>query len=186
MKIDIIIPERHYIPLIAHLFQNELEQGCFLFARTAVMGTYITAEVVDQHFVRPDGWDVQGELYLEMKDSERAKIMAFARGKDLSVIDCHSHPKSGKTVSFSPSDKSGITEFAGYARWKLDGKPFMAIVWGESSADAKAWHGDFARPSAVDRLTVSGTAASAVLQRGTWFVESEPIWHRRKHGRKSV
>src|SRR5204862_2134353 len=124
-------------------FQNEVEQGAFLFAEARSDGGELQLNVTDFYLVPPRGWEVQMEVYLQMKDSERAKIMKLAREKNLCAIDCHSHPRADDDVWFSPSDVAGISEFAEYAKWKLDGKPFAAMVWGEESVDAVLWHGDF-------------------------------------------
>src|SRR5688572_24247041 len=105
MKRLITIPIAIYEKLRTHLFQNELEQGAFLFADIDQNANEINLEVQDLYLVQPNGWQVQLEVYLEMKDSERAKIMALARKGGYAVIDCHSHPGSDGEVQFSISDR---------------------------------------------------------------------------------
>src|SRR5262245_19304129 len=115
MKRVITIPTTIYEELQRHLFQSELEQGAFLFAGIKQPANEINLEVQDFYLVPQNGWQVQLEVYLEMKDSERAKIMTLARRGDYAVIDCHSHPDSDGDVQFSISDRYGITDFAAYA-----------------------------------------------------------------------
>ena len=169
MKNIITIPAFIVAKLREHLFQNEKEQGAFLFARatTGDGGVNLIAE----HFylVPARGWEVQMEVYLEMKDSERGKIMKLARDKNLCAIDCHSHPHSGADVWFSPSDIAGISDFAQYARWKLNGKPFAAMVWGDESLDAVLWSGEFAEAQRVHEVQFLGTEQQIHLPRGSWF-----------------
>src|SRR5262245_21120196 len=98
MKHTIQIPERIASVVRVHLFQNSLGQGALLFASGRRNDHELVLTAEDFHLVPKDGWEVQLEVYLQMKDSERAKIMKLARDKDLSVIDCHSHPFSGEDV----------------------------------------------------------------------------------------
>jgi len=169
MKYGIAIPEDLERMLRSHLFQNELEQGAFLFAQPLRYRDELWLEAVNVYLIKPSGWEVQLEVYLEMNDAERAKIMKIAKDTNLAVIDCHSHPGSDEDVGFSPSDKRGITEFAAYAKWKLDGKPFTAMVWGESSVDAVGWCDSFEKATKIDVVKILGDSARVLVPRGTWF-----------------
>lgn len=170
MKYFITIPQAIWVPLRRHLFhRNKLEQGAFLFARATRDKDTIRLDVMDFYLIPPKGWEVQLEFHLEMKDTERAKLMKFAQDGDYAIIDCHSHPHSGGGVEFSSSDRIGIAEFAGYAKWKLDGKPFTALVWGESSVDAVAWCGDFKKGEHVDEIVIGDKKPIIMKPKNTWF-----------------
>ena len=108
MKNNIIIPSGVAETLRRHFFQNDLEQGAFLFAEARRESRKLNLVVTEFYIVPASGWEVQAEIYLEMKDSERAKIMKLAREKNLCAIDCHSHPHASDDVWFSPSDVAGI------------------------------------------------------------------------------
>lgn len=172
MKKVIVIPGTKYRVLRRHLFQNKVEQGAFLFARTEATPTELRMIVEDHYLVPAHGWEVQMEVYLQMRDSERAKIMKRAGNKNLAAIDCHSHPGAGGDVWFSPSDVVGITEFAQYARWKLVGKPFAAVVWGEESLDAVIWHGEFSEAERVDDVRIVGKSPLSLIPNCSWFKSS--------------
>lgn len=183
MKYRLAIPSSLVNRLKTHLFQSQLEQGAFLFAQPSMTQDEIRLEAIDWFAVPPEGWEVQMEVYLEMKDAMRAKIMQQARSRDLAVVDCHSHPGSGKAVEFSPSDRSGIEDFAAYAKWKLHGKPFAAIVWGEASVDAVMFCEDFAKPRRVDEVQITNHRSDIWVPRNTWFPRRRFFWSRRSHGR---
>jgi hypothetical protein len=170
----ITIPEAIFSRFHAHLFQSDLEQGAFLFGNV----TGGVFRVDDMYLVPSEGWEVQLDVYLEMKDAERAKIMQMAAKNGASVIDCHSHPGAADDVWFSPSDISGITSFAPYAKWKLRGAVYVATVWGESSVDAVSWSGDYIRPERIDAVEIAGAAEWRLVPRGSWF--REPRAYRRK------
>jgi hypothetical protein len=163
------IPPKIHAVVARHFFQNELEQGAFLFARddSDAGGLKLVAE--DYYLVPPSGWEHQGDIYLQMRDTERGKIMQMARAKGACAIDCHSHPHADTDVWFSPSDVHGIGEFAPYARWKLGGRPFAAIVWGERSVDAIAWRGDFKQALAVDEIRIGGAGGDVMRPTNSWF-----------------
>ena len=171
---NVIVPDSVFQRLHAHLFQDELEQEAFLFGRV----TADELRVEDLYVVPSGGWDVQLEVYLEMKDSERGKIMQMAIERQCDLIDCHSHPGALDDVWFSPSDVAGITAFAQYAKWKLRGRAYVAMVWGESSVDAVAWSGDFGKPAPVGSINVEDIGACHLTPTGSWF--REPRAYRRK------
>lgn len=184
MQRIISIPQKIDRVVRAHLFQSNLEQGAFLMANVELNKKRICFDVVDVYLVPKEGWQVQHEVYLEMKDSERAKIMNLARQGGYAVIDCHSHPDSDSRVAFSPSDRLGITDFAAYAKWKLDGKPFAAMVWGERSVDAVIWWGDFLQPELVDEVQIRSNPIITIKPQGSWQINKpRPWWGRIFHGK---
>jgi hypothetical protein len=160
------IPDALAAEANAFLFQNHLEQAVFFFASVSRLSDATVLEVQSLYKVPAEGWRHQAEIYLEMKDEERGRIMKLARDQGAALIDSHSHPRSAGRVGFSPSDIRGITEFAAYSKWKLPGRPYGAAVWGEKSVDAVVWDGDF-----DSALGVSEVKAGAVtlIPRGTWF-----------------
>ncbi|PYJ87781.1 MAG: hypothetical protein DME22_00375 [Verrucomicrobia bacterium] len=169
MKNTIIIPSGIAATLRRQFFQNEVEQGAFLFAEAKRESDGLHLVVADFYLVPARGWEVQMEVYLQMKDSERAKIMKLARENNLCAIDCHSHPHAEDDVWFSLSDVAGISDFAQYAKWKLNGKPFAAMVWGEKSVDAVLWRDDFAHAERVALVKIIGNTNQTLIPTGSWF-----------------
>ena len=163
------IPKAIFATANSHFFQSDLEQGAFMFANAHVDADEMRLVVDAIYLVPKSGWERQSEVYLQMRDSERAKIMKLARERGACAIDCHSHPQSGADVWFSPSDVHGISEFAPYAKWKLGGRPFAAIVFGEESLDAVAWKGDFTEAQRVDAVRVLGTETKVLRPNCSWF-----------------
>ncbi len=177
MKCIISIPLDIEQKVRAHLFQNDLEQGAFLMANSTLHKNRLILNVGDTYLVPKEGWQIQHNLYLEMKDSERAKIMNIARLGNYAVIDCHSHPDSHDQVWFSPSDRHGIIDFAAYVKWKLGNKPFAAMVWGEASLDAVVWWGGFNKPYMVDEVQIKGETVVRIKPQRSWNIrEPKPWW----------
>lgn len=181
MKINVTIPRDMERKLYGHLFQGDLEQGAFLFAKIAEGDQEVCLEADSAYLVPPDGWEVQAENYLELKDTERAKIMKIARDNEYALVDCHSHPASNGEVWFSYSDRSGISDFAAYVKWKLDGRPYIAMVWGESSVDAIAWYGNIAAAVPIGEVRIVGDNPRVLIPRGTW--QRRPQYSRKESTR---
>lgn len=169
MKRSINLPDAVRQVLWRHLFQSRLEQGAFLFAEEEQSPNAFALNVKDLYLIPADAWAHQMEVYLEMKDEERGRILKMARDKNLSLIDCHSHPGAEGDVWFSPSDRAGIAEFAQYAKWKLPGHAFAAIVCGESSVDAVLWSDSFECALPVDDINFAGERSQKLLPTQSWF-----------------
>jgi proteasome lid subunit RPN8/RPN11 len=179
---SITIPERIETPVRQHLLQNHLEQGAFLYAKVRRLPEQVDLSVVEFHLVPPEGWLVQEPYYLEMDDAERSRIMKRARDGGWAVIDCHSHPSS--TAFFSPSDRRGAAEFAEYARWKLDGKPFSAVVWAPETVDAVVWDGvRQTTPAPIKVIRIVGSEERLLVPEATWSTEPQRPMGRSGHGR---
>jgi hypothetical protein len=157
MRYTVSMPEAMFERLKRDLFQSELEQAAFLYAEHRQDDDRVHLAALEYYLVPPEGWEIQHEFHLELTDEERARILKRARDGGFALIDCHSHPPAVHDVEFSPSDVWGITEFAQYVRWKLDGRPYAALVWGQASVDAVGWHSDFKTPSHVSQILVEGT-----------------------------
>jgi hypothetical protein len=175
MNLDLNIPDRIFERMTKHLFQGRLEQGAFLFAKPEE--DHLLVE--NAYLIPADAWAVQLDVYLEMKDSARARVMNEARRGGWAVVDCHSHPGAGDDVWFSPSDIAGIAAFAQYAKWKLDGKPYVAMVWGEQSLDAVVWSGSFTKAEPIRRVRILKERKSLIIApRNTWFKEPRAYWRK--------
>lgn len=158
------IPEELHARMAAHLFRDELEQGAFLYAEAR--DRWLLAR--ELYLVPPEGWEIQSRYRLVMTDEERARVLAGAHRAAMCLVDCHSHPGSGAEVEFSPSDYGGVSEFAQYVKWKLDGRPYAALVWGEASVDGVVWDRDFASPETLQAVRVTGSQPVHLDPRDTW------------------
>ena len=91
MKIVVIFSASHYRRLLSHLFSGSSEQGAFLFATEYRTKMEAVFRVNDIRSVPNDGWDYQERAYLELKESEKVKVMRIAKARGCSLIECHSH-----------------------------------------------------------------------------------------------
>lgn len=183
MNYRIIIPRSLHQALQAHLFQNHLEQGAFLLAQPERANGTLSLKAHNLYLISPDGWAIQSSVHLEMTDEQRAKVMKIGRDGGWSLIECHSHPGSGDDVAFSVSDYAGLDEFVPYVRWKLDGRPYAALVWGEASVDGCVWHDDFQVAHPVTSVLVKSLWGqkhiSLARQNDFWTYIRRKLWSSR-------
>ncbi|MCE7733591.1 MAG: hypothetical protein GPJ54_01855 [Candidatus Heimdallarchaeota archaeon] len=168
MKFTIILPVKIQKTIQKYFFSSKLEQGAALFAQERWQNGNLILEVQDYYLVPKSGWEVQQDIYLQMKDSERAKILKMAIDKGLCLIDCHSHTGIFNKAFFSYSDISGITEFASYVKWKLNGKPFAAMVWSKGSLDSVLFQDEFNEAHQVDEIRVSNGIIKIIHPTRSW------------------
>jgi len=74
---------------------------------------------------------------VQLEDKMRPKIIKMAFDMDTAIVELHSHMY--EPAKFSPSDFEGFEEFVPHVRWRLNGKPYAAIVFSKSDFDAVVW-----------------------------------------------
>ena len=57
---------------------------------------------------------------------------------------------------FSASDMYGFSDYVPHCRWRLRGRPYLAVVVSPRSVDALAWIGVGGEPIGLDAINVAG------------------------------
>ena len=70
------------------------------------------------------------------------RVTNAAKQQSLAVVEAHSHPFTGRHVTFSQVDLEELPLTAKYMLDTLDGRPYAATVWGKESIDANFWTSD--------------------------------------------
>src|SRR5580704_4749734 len=85
-----------------------------------------------------------GELTL----SEDAQMSGLAEIKrsGAGLVEVHTHPGSRERVRFSSFDEDQLPRFARYFSNKLPGRPFGALVLGNSGYEGRYWNGESFEP----------------------------------------
>ena len=147
------IPKTDFTKLQKH-FAKKTEQVAFLFCVPDGQDTFITTEL---YLVPPEGLVHESAYHSEVTDEELSKVLKYAFQHDYILCETHSHPFSKADTAFSPSDKYGFTEFVPHVWWRLKGKPYFAVVFGQNDLDALAWLKDPRRPEALDIIKAGDT-----------------------------
>src|SRR5207249_9382808 len=78
---------------------------------------------------------------VELTDEARARIIKTAWDTGTSPVEFHSHPGDYCGAMFSPIDMYGFSEYVPHCRWRLRGRPYLAVVVSPAGMDALAWTG---------------------------------------------
>jgi hypothetical protein len=125
--------------LWAHLLQSDVEQVAIVFATVAAVGDTTVFTAQDDYLATSDDFQIHSEFHVELADETRAQIIKRAWDTGTAMIELHSHPGDVWGAMFSPSDMFGFKDFVPHCRWRLRGRPYLAIVVSPAGADALAW-----------------------------------------------
>jgi hypothetical protein len=81
---------------------------------------------------------LQSAYRVTLRDEVRPGIIKWAWDAGACLVEVHSHSDLGDAW-FSPSDIWGLREWVPHVRWRLRGRPYVAIVSDGSTLDALAW-----------------------------------------------
>lgn len=165
-KVVVQIPKEIHRRAWAHLLPRRMknEEVCFLYVRPEENDGRFAC--VDWESIPPEDFAFRSGYHIELADGVRARIIKRAHDLGASLVEMHSHTGT-RPAAFSPSDMAGFAEFVPHVMWRLQGKPYFAIVVARGSFDGLAWVGDANTPQrlggiAVGRSVFTPTATSSL------------------------
>ncbi len=155
MKALLKIDSGLYDDLMAHLLPggSEREQAAFLFALPKSSDHRMVFEIVEARKLGPDDFVVQESDHLEMAGTTRAALIKRAHDLQASLVEMHSH-LGPWPASFSYSDHMGLRETVPHMWWRLQKRPYLALVVTRANFDALVWIENAKMPGALDALVV--------------------------------
>jgi hypothetical protein len=141
--------------LMVHLLPTKpkAEEAAFIFCQSAADKDGIRFSVLETYRAPVTDFVYRSFLGLELSDACRATVIKRAHDLNASLIELHSHPLDQRT-EFSFSDRSGFTDFVPHVWWRLKGRPYGAIVVGQSGFDSLCWFSNPTKPDAVLELHI--------------------------------
>jgi len=133
----IIISLALHRQLLNHLFSGTTEQLAFLLA-TQTESPESGFNVEALRCIPPEGFYVQTAYHLSLASETRAEMIKWAWDHDSSLIEAHSH-LDDEDPMFSPTDLAGLREFVPHVWWRLQGRPYAALVFSPQGYDALVW-----------------------------------------------
>lgn len=120
--------------------------GGHLGARAEQVGFFLAEWQPDERAFRlrewrpvpPEGLEYQSDFHVSVTDEMRAEVIKWGWDSGLSLVEAHSHGKWGP-ARFSPSDLWGFEEWVPHLWWRLQGRPYAALVTAGDTFDAIAW-----------------------------------------------
>ena len=92
----------------------------------------------------------------EYEDVIRPEVIGWAWETGGCLIEAHSHGKWFSPVAFSPFDLEQLDEWVPHVRWRLEGRPYFAIVTAGDEVDGLAWL-DNENPTRIGKLIIDGS-----------------------------
>jgi hypothetical protein len=140
----------------AHLLQNDIEQVAIVFAAVEAKDDATAFIARDAYVAAADDFEIRSEFHVELTDEARARIIKRAWDTGTSPVEFHSHPGDCRGAMFSPSDMYGFAEYVPHCRWRLRGRPYLAVVVSPAGMDALAWTAPGSEPVGLDAIRLAG------------------------------
>ncbi len=140
MKTVLNIPHSVHKDLKKHLLPKHQadEEAAFLFAEVKEKDGALQFNFQDWYVVRPDDYESRSPYHFELKQEIQAKIIKQAHELNACIIEFHSHIDQDY-IRFSYTDWKGFAEFVPHVLWRLEGKPYVAVVVTNNDVDALVW-----------------------------------------------
>lgn len=128
MSVYLDLPPGLKEKLWSHLLQDRVEQVAFVFAEVVVDGEATVFAARDHYLAGPGDFDIHSQFHVELTDEARSRVIKRAWDTRTTPVELHSHPGDRQGAGFSPSDMHGFAEYVPHCRWRLRGRPYLAIV----------------------------------------------------------
>lgn len=151
---ELLISERFYLKLLRHLFRGKEEQVVFLFCHQNIDGPNVNFEVISTYLVLEIEFEYHSAVSLELRDNVRPKVIKMAWDSNTCLFEVHSHRTSYIPAQFSASDIYGFSEFVPHVWWRLEQRPYGALVLTRSSFDALVWLKNPQKPEPLRELRI--------------------------------
>ena len=157
MKAYLTIEGPAYQSLMAHLLppDSHQEQAAFLLAHTQRKVRKVCFAVAGFKLLCPKDFTIQESDYIAVADSTYADLIKQAHDMAASLIEIHSHSEY-RPAAFSLADRKGLRETVPHMWWRLNRRPYLALVVAKSGFDALVWADNPTTPQALDGLLVDG------------------------------
>ena len=149
LKIPDVIREKIWRHL--NLEHSLTEEAGFILAKIETSSQQLTLKYVEWLPLRNGDFQSKMGDYLELADETRASLIKLAHDKTACLVEFHSHPGPYPAM-FSYADKVGLEEFVPHVRWRLQGRPYVAVVVAESGFDALVWSDNSSQPKALSAI----------------------------------
>lgn len=167
MNTHIIMTSQQKTILWKHLLPEPLglEQAAFAFSEIIISGDTTEIIVRDIYLAQAADFFEQASDYLELTDEARIKIIKMAHSTGTSILETHSHPFPSKwAAAFSMADINGFNEIVPHMWWRLNNRPYAAIVVAPMGFDGLLWDKNPHEPRQIDGIKTNEYLIEATCQ----------------------
>lgn len=122
--------------------------------------------VRDWRAIPARGFEIQSPYHVTLTDEAKSDVIRWAWDRALCLIEAHSHGEL-YPAELSPSDMWGLSEWVPHLSWRLQGRPYAALVVAGEEVDGLAWVDHPRDPEPIltleldDGAVISTTACTA-------------------------
>ena len=158
MTTDLQLSPFSYEATVGHLFSAwNTEHAAFLFAHASPADRKLLLSVEDQYLVPRASFTSRSPFHFELNHEVQAHVIKEAHDRRCCLVEVHSHPFPA-LACFSPTDVTGLLEWVVHVRWRLQDRPYAALVVSPGSFDALVFSDkSSARPTVLNTLMVGAT-----------------------------
>jgi len=99
--------------------------------------------------------DHSSRYFISLTDKGFTTVMKKAAQLELTPIEVHSHRDESFDPGFSRSDFEGFEDTIPHVRWRLQGSPYIAMVFCPSGFDALVWRGEDGQVEGLEAMVVN-------------------------------
>ena len=118
------------------------EEAAFLYVHRRDDSATSKFDCVEVEKLKPDDFVAHHSDYIELEDSARIRLIKRAHALGASLVELHSHPGPWP-AAFSEADRAGLRDTVPHMFWRLQQRPYLAIVVAKTGFDALVWIDDF-------------------------------------------
>jgi hypothetical protein len=154
MPSQVVLSAGEFDALEGHLFRNHREQAAFLYADTKDLGNGTEFWCSELDLIATKEVEYHSAAFLSLTDRCLGRVIKRAWDSGTSLIEIHSHTDTSYAAAFSASDIRGLAEVVPHVWWRLQGRPYVAMVISPRGFDAVVWRLDPQHPESLTKLIV--------------------------------
>ena len=147
------LPPSHKAEIWSHLLPigERGERAAFAFVRHVPQATEHRFDFIEWYAVPRSGLAKPNAFQVELTDETKAKVIKRAHDLEACLVELHSHPGPWP-AAFSETDRIGLAEFVPHVRWRLRGRPDIALVVAKNDFDGLVWISDAPEAQRLDGI----------------------------------
>jgi hypothetical protein len=140
MKAELLVPQTSLDEVWRHLDPRraETEAAAFMIAKCEPSPDALALRWIETHRLQREHLAYCASDYLELRDETRAALIKRAHEVSGCLVEMHSHLGEWP-AAFSVADLAGLAETVPHMLWRLQQRPYVALVIASSGFDALVW-----------------------------------------------
>ena len=143
--------------LFQHLFEQgaEKEEGAFLLVNPSETGKELRLRVIELIKLYEANYVEQSDDYLELDEGTWSRVIKRAHSLRACIVEVHSHVGPWP-AAFSLADLRGLRRTVPHVWWRLQNRPYLALVFTRKEFDALLWTHSPHKPTLLNCISSGG------------------------------